>query len=69
MLLIYFKTYENSIFDVHNPIGIKLLNRLRLNFGHLNEHKFCHNFQDTVNSLFLCNTETETTSQPWPFVF
>ena len=29
-LLIYFKTDENSIFDVHNPIGIKLLNRLSL---------------------------------------
>ena len=26
--LICFKTDENSIFDVHNSIGIKLLNRL-----------------------------------------
>ena len=31
-LLIYFRTDENSIFDVHNPIDIKLLNRVRLNF-------------------------------------
>ena len=60
--LIYFKTDENSIFNAQNPIAIKLLNRLRLNFSHLNEHKFHHNFQDTVNPLCLCNTETETIS-------
>ena len=48
-LLIYFKTDESSIFDIPNPIGIKLLNRLRLNSIHLNEHKFRHNFRDTVN--------------------
>ena len=35
-LLVYFKTDENSVFDVHNSIGIKFLNRLRLNFSHLN---------------------------------
>ena len=50
----YFKTYENSNFDIHNPIGIKLLNRLRLNFSHLNDHNFHHNFRDTVNPFCLC---------------
>ena len=44
------------------PIGVKYLNRLRRNFSHVNEHKFQHNFRDTVNSLCCCNTETETTS-------
>ena len=60
----YFKTDENSIFDVHNPIHIKIkiLKRLRLNFSHLNEHKFCHNFRSTVNPLCFCNSKTETTS-------
>ena len=47
---------------MHNAIGIKLLNRLRLNFSHLNEHKFRNNFLDTVNPFCLCNAETETTS-------
>ena len=61
-LLTYFKTDENSIFDVHNPTGIKLLNSLRLNFSHLNEHKFCHKFWDTVNPFCLCNSDTATTS-------
>ena len=60
LLSIYFKTDENSIFDVHKPIGF--LYRLKINFSHLNEHTFCHNFGDTVNPLFLCNVETKTTS-------
>ena len=62
LLSVYLKTDQNSIFDVHNPIGIKLLNRLTLHFGHLNEHKFHHNFRDAVNPPCLCNAETETTS-------
>ena len=49
---------KNSLFNVHNPIGWKYLTRLRLNFSHLNEHKFHHNFRDTANPLCCCNTET-----------
>ena len=30
LLLTYFKTNENLIFNVHNPVGIELLNRLNL---------------------------------------
>ena len=41
---------------------MKYLNRLRLNFSNLNEHKFHHNFRDTVKPLCCCNTETGTTS-------
>ena len=62
MLLIYYKTDDNSIFDVHNPKVIKLLNRLRLNLSHLTEHKFRHNIRVTVNPFCLCNAETEITS-------
>ena len=39
----------------------KLLTRLRLNFGHLNEHKFRRGFKDTVNPMCKCDVETETT--------
>ena len=35
------KPIQNSIFKIHDPLGIKLLTRLRL--GHLNEHRFRHN--------------------------
>ena len=39
----------NTVFDVHDPNGIKLLSSLRLNFSHLNEHKFWDNFNETVD--------------------
>ena len=35
---------------------------LRLSFSHLQEHKFKHNFQDTLNLLCSCNIEAESTS-------
>ena len=40
---------------------MKLLTRLRLNFSHLNEHKFRHNFRDTVKPIRSCGAEIETT--------
>ena len=51
---------ERSLFSIHDPTGAKLLSRLRLNFSHLNEHKFRHNFRDTVVAVYDCETETET---------
>ena len=56
------RTDGNSLFGIHDPTGVKLLNRLRLNFSHLNEHKFRHGFRDTLNPLCDCNSEVETTS-------
>ena len=44
----------NSIFDIRNPLGIKLLTRLRLGLSHLHEHKFRHCFQDTSSPLCEC---------------
>ena len=52
---------ENSLYNVHDPIGVKLLSRLRLQFTHLNEHKFRHGFNDTVNPMCSCGTDVETT--------
>ena len=60
-ILSFIKVKENSIFNVHDPVGIKLLTRLRLKFSHLNEHKFRHNFRDTVNSMCACGAGIETT--------
>ena len=53
----------NSVFGVSDIYGIKLLTRLRLNFSHLNEHKFRHNFNDTINPMCNCGAATETTIQ------
>ena len=53
----------NSIFNIHNPYGTKLLTRLRLSLSHLCDHKCRHRFQDTPNHLCDCGNDTETTAQ------
>ena len=50
-LIKIFGTKENSVFGVYDIYGIKLHTRLRLNFSHLNELKFRHNFNDTINPI------------------
>ena len=49
--------YSNS-----SPVGLKLLNRLRLGLSHLNEHRFNYNFQNCINPLCSCSLEIESTS-------
>ena len=46
---------------IYDPLGVKLINRLRVGFSHLREHKFRDNFVDTVNSLCSYTFETENT--------
>ena len=45
----FIKPTENKTFTIYDPFGVKLFNRLRVDFSHLNEHKFRHNFTDTRN--------------------
>ena len=61
-LLSFIKPTENKTFSIYDPLGIKLLNRLRVDFSHLKEHKFRHNFADTINPLCSCSLETEGTA-------
>ena len=51
---------ENSLLKVYNPLGVKLLTRVRLQSSHIKEHKFRRGFSDTVNSMCACGTEIET---------
>ena len=50
-----------SIFGLHNPTGLKYLTRIRLGLSHLREHKFKHNFQDSINPICSCGSDIETT--------
>ena len=52
---------ENSLFSVYDPLGVKLLSRLRLQFSQLNEHKFRHGFGDAVSPMCGRNVEIEDT--------
>ena len=59
-LLNFTRPYAKSVFDIHNPLGIKLLTRLRLGLRHLHEHKFRHHFLDTSNPLCECDKDIES---------
>ena len=52
---------ENDTYGIYDPFGVRLLKRLRFGFSHLREHKFRHNFGDTLNPLSSCCLETEDT--------
>ena len=60
-LLNFIRPCANSIFDIHNPLGIKLLTRLRRGLSHLHEHKFRHWFQDTLNPLCEYSKDIQST--------
>ena len=45
-----------------NPKGIQSLTRLILGLSHFREHKFKHNFQETLNPIFNCGEDIETSS-------
>ena len=60
-LLNFIRPCANSIFNIHNPLEIKLLTRLRLGLSPLHKHKFGHCFQDTLNPLCECAIEIEST--------
>ena len=57
-----FRPVPNSAFNIHNPIGIKLLTRLRLGLSHLNEHRFNHKFQNYTNFKCICSSENKSTT-------
>ena len=60
-LLNFIRPCANSIFDIHNPFGIKILTRLRLGLSLFHEHKFRHCFQDTLNPLCEWAKDIEST--------
>ena len=61
-LLKFKRTIANSIFSFAKIYKIKLVTRLHIGLSQLIEHKFRHNFQDTINPLCSCSLEVESTS-------
>ena len=60
----FIRPTANSIFDCHNPIGVKLLTRLRSGLSRLHEHKIKHIFQDTLNPLCSSRKEVDISITP-----
>ena len=61
MLLNFIRPTGNDTYKIYDPQGIKLLTRLWFGFSHLSEHKFRHNFSDSLNPPFYCYLESEST--------
>ena len=47
-----------TIYNIYEPIGLKLISRLRLGSSHLKKNKFKLNFQDCLNPLRAFSLET-----------
>ena len=59
-VLKFIRPSENSIFLCNNPKEIQLLIRLKLGLSHLRDHKFKHNFLETLNPICNCGEDIET---------
>lgn len=59
-LLEFIRPSHNSTFYICNPYCITLLTRLCIGLNHLNEHKFKHGFNDTVNVICVCECAVES---------
>ena len=55
------KPEAKSIFNLHDPVGVKFIYQLRVGLSPLKEHKNRHNFLDTPCGLCTCGTGTEST--------
>ena len=62
-LLSFIRPKSANVYKIHHPRGLKLLTRLRLGLSHLREHKFRHNFNDTIYPFCLCGTNNLETSE------
>ena len=50
----------NTVYNIHNPLGVEYLTRLRIGLSHLREHEFRYNFQDSIDPMCSCSSGTET---------
>ena len=53
-LLEFTRLIGNSIYRIPDPVGIEILNSLRVGFSYLRKHKFRRNFADTINLIRAC---------------
>ena len=61
-VLKFVRPVTNSVFDINNHYGLKLLARLCLGLSHLHYHKFRHNFPDYINPISAYCLKIETTT-------
>ena len=62
-LLKLYRPKGNPVFYISDNKGVILLTRLRIGFSHLREHKFRHNFADTLDPFCNCRTNSIETTE------
>ena len=61
-ILKFIRSSANSLFNSHNPKGIKFITRLWLGLSHLREYKFKYSFQNSLNPFCNCGMDIELTA-------
>ena len=60
-LLSFIRPVLNNMY-IFDPEGLKFLTALQVGLSHLNTHRFHPNFQECLNPLYSCSSETEDTT-------
>ena len=60
-LLNLIRPISNNVFNINNPLGLKLLTRLRIRSSQLKERKLKYTFLDSVDPLYSCGNNIEST--------
>ena len=60
-LLNFIRPNSSYVFNINNPLELKLLTHLRIGFSHLKKHKFKHSSQDSADPLCSCGNDIEST--------
>ena len=53
------RTTPEQVYGIHSPKRLANLTQLRVGLSELNDHKFRHNFNTTINPLFTINDGVE----------
>ena len=61
-----YASFRKMLLNFIRPTGIKPLTRLRFGFRYISDHKFRHNFADSLNPLCSCSLEAESTLHFFP---
>ena len=69
VLLNFIRPTRSSTYKIYDPLGMKLLTRLRLGLGHLSEQKFRHNFADSLKPLCSCSCSSFFSTLPKLYYF
>ena len=59
--LSFIRPKANSVFNCNSSKGLKFVTRFWPGLSHLREHKFKHSFQDSINPLYSCSLDVEST--------